>query len=140
MFRNGKLKSFFTTNRIASIIFRDNFSILTGIFSGKDDAEQAEFRRAFQSLVLPMLQSDGRFSEVKKNVYRRLLEEQFDRADAEHHLNELGSLSPLPETEAVDILKKSPPERAKKSAEFLLALAVALDETPEKINSVKRIA
>ena len=140
MFRNGKLKSFFITNRIASIIFRDNFSILTGIFSGKDDAEQAEFRRAFQSLVLPMLQSDGRFSEVKKNVYRRLLEEQFDRADAEHHLNELGSLSPLPETEAVDILKKSPPERAKKSAEFLLALAVALNETPEKINSVKRIA
>lgn len=140
MFRNRKIKSLFNSNRIASVIFRDNFSVLTGIFSGHDDADQAAFRQAFQSLVLPMLQTDGRFSESKKTVYRRLLEEQFDRADAEHHLAELGSLSPLPEQEAVKILQKAAPERAKKSAEFLLALAVALNEPAGSVAAAKRVA
>ena len=127
-----RVKQLFSfTRSTAAGIFRNNLASVSEWFSGISDGERRhQARRAFQSLVLPMLVRDGVVSIPRRAVYRRLLEEQLDRTDAENHLTELNSLSPLSEPEAIRTLLEISPEQLRRSAEMLLALAVALGVEP----------
>ena len=137
-----RVKQLFSfTRSTASGIFRNNLAFVSEWFSGIADGDKRhQARRAFQSLVLPMLLRGGVISESRRTVYRRLLEEQLDRADAEHHLAELDSLSPLTEAEAIRALLEISPEQLRHSAEMLLALAVALGESPDDLAEARRVA
>lgn len=137
----GRFKQLFSFTRTASAILRDNLHSAGELFlSVKNGDQQQRGRQAFQSLVLPMLTRNGRLSESRKEVYRRLLEEQLDRSDAEHHLAELKNLSQLPEADAIQVLRETSPEKLRKSSELLLALAVALGSDAENIREAFRVA
>ena len=122
----GRFKQLFSFTRTASAILRDNLHSAGELFlSVKNGDQQQRGRQAFQSLVLPMLTRNGRLSESRKEVYRRLLEEQLDRSDAEHHLAELKNLSQLPEADAIQVLRETSPEKLRKSSELLLSQAAS---------------
>ncbi len=140
MFSYSRMRNIFNSNRITSTGFLESFSLISGIFSGNTCAEkQLQQRRAFQSLVLPMLQQDGSFVESRVNTYRRLLEEHLDRGNVEKHLAELKNLIPLDANSAVSVLTGDEPAKVRKSAELLLALAAALDENVSGDTDIFRI-
>ena len=129
MFSYSRMRNLFNSNRISTGIFRESFSLINGIFSANADAEkQLLQRRAFQSLVVPMLKVNGVFSASRKNIYRSLLEEHLERSNVEKHLAELETLVPLDESSAVKALIDDEPAKVRKNAELLLALAAALTE------------
>ena len=137
----GRVRRIFSFTRTATGIVRENFALIGEMFSGDADAERRqEVHTAFQSLVSPMLMRDGHLSESRKTVYRRLLEEQFDRAETEHCLRELERFTPLPESEAIRVLCAAGAPQARKIAEFLLALALALGNDPADAAIARRLA
>lgn len=141
MFSSGQMRNFFNSNRRSTGVFRESISLISGIFSGNIGAEKQQLQRqAFQSLVLPMLKPNGVFCDSRKNTYRRLLEEHLERADVEKHMTELNDLIPLDENSAVAILTANEPQKVRKSAELLLALAAALDENVSENAPVFNIA
>ncbi len=136
MFIHSRMRNIFSSSRDSIGIIKDSFTLLKGMLSYGSNPEKHLQRRAFQSLVYPMLQEDGNFSEHKKSVYRRLLEDQLERDEAEKHLAELDTLLPLPEAEALTILNAAGKNIGNQSIRFLLALAIALEESSERIEKI----
>ncbi|MBR7131684.1 MAG: AI-2E family transporter [Lentisphaeria bacterium] len=105
---------------------KEKFSAATQLLLGTMEDEAGYFRLAFQSLVHPLLLNNNRLSEKSKMVYRHLLEDFFNIQVAEKHLAELPALLPLPEDEAVAVIRSAENNDPLRTAEFLIVLGAAL--------------
>ena len=141
MFHIERFKNFFGFRNIANRNLKETFSAITELLlNTKEEANIKIHREAFLSLVYPLLVQDGHLSEERKTVFRNLLEEHFDRQTVEDHLNTLSTMTPGDTGDAAAVLLHASPEKAVKTAKFLIILAVALGITPGETLQVRKIS
>lgn len=136
-----RVKQFFGFRQNPSRNLRERFAAITELIFGNQEHGKVErFRQAFRSLVYPLLVKNGRIDENGKGVYRRLLEEYFNLQIAETHIAELTGLTPLDKDSAVKTVLETAPDKAIRTAEFLIALTAALGGSTDNIRFVRDVA
>lgn len=141
MFHLERLKQFFGLRKSVSWNLKETFSAVTELFFDSAQEEQIKvYQRAFLSLAYPLLTRDGRLNNDCKTVFRSLLEEYFNQQTAENHLATLNNMEVLDADSAAAVLLRAEPEKAVKTAEFLIVLAVALGTRSEDIIFVRKIS
>ncbi len=136
-----RLKQFFGFRQNPSRNLKERFGAITELIFGSQTHEKAgRFRQAFQSLVHPLLVKNGRIDEAGKEIYRRLLEEYFNLRIAETHLAELTAIAPMNKDSAVRTVLETAPDKAIRTAEFLITLTVSLGGNTDNIRFVKDVS
>ena len=127
-----KFKRYWGSDSGVNRALREKFATITTLVIGEND-EEKRFRSGFVALVFPLLSPNGKINENSKAVYRRLLEEYFNIQIAESHLAEFSDME-LPDVEtAARLIRDSFPDKALRTAEFLIALAVSVGGKAEDI-------
>ena len=120
---------------------REKFAAITElVFGGQSHEKTGVFRMAFLSLVHPLLVKNGQVDENAKGIYRRLLEEYFNFQIAETHIAELTGISPLDKDTAVKNILETAPDKAVRTAEFLITLTVSLGGDTGDIRFVREVS
>ena len=134
-----KLKRFWSADNGANRSLKERFAAITELITGENDAEK-RFRAGFIALVCPLLSKNGVVNEHSQNIYRRLLEEYFNIQITESHLAEFSNME-LPDVEtAAQLICNSFPDKALRTAEFLIALTVSTGEDSENIKFAHQAA
>ena len=129
-----KFRQFFFHRIDIGRTLRESFDFVSGLvgFDNSGDAEKSRIRFAMNSLVHHILLLDGRISRERCDICRRIWEERLSHADAADRLQELISLQPAEQNEAVAILESIAPNQKESIMEFLMALEVALGDDADK--------
>jgi len=134
-----RLKRIWEPDNSASRTLKEKFAAITNLVIGEKD-EAKRFRAGFVALVCPLLSKNGKINEHSKAVYRRLLEEYFNIQIAESHLAEFSTLE-LPDVEtAAKLICDSFPDKALRTAEFLIALTVSIGGRADDISFARTAA
>lgn len=134
-----KLKRFWSTDNGANRSLKERFAAITELITSENDAEK-RFRSGFVALVCPLLSKNGVVNEHSKNIYRRLLEEYFNIQITESHLAEFSNMELPDVATAAQLICNSFPAKALRTAEFLIALAVATGGDKENIKFAHQAA
>ncbi len=123
-----RLKNILGLRNQTNRILKEKFAAITTlVFDSISDEKTRRYRLAFQSLVYPLMVSDGKLIEKSKEVYRKLLGEFFELQVADSHIAELPDIRLMPANEAAELLRKASQEKSVRIAEFLITLAAHLD-------------
>ena len=123
-----RLKNILGLRNQTNRILKEKFAAITSlVFDSISDEKTRRYRLAFQSLVYPLMVSNGRLVDSSKEVYRKLLGDFFDLQVADSHIAELPDIELMPVNEAAAILHQASPEKSVRIAEFLITLAAHLD-------------
>ncbi len=141
MFHIERFKNFFGFRNIANRNLKETFSAITELLlNNREEAGLKIHREAFLSLVYPLLVQDGNIPEDRKTVFRNLLEEHFDRQTVEDYLNTLSTMTPGNTGDAAAVILQISPEKAVKTAQFLIVLAVVLGNSPGEMLQIGKIS
>lgn len=136
-----RLKSILETRYQPNRYLKERFAAITSlVFNTLSDENAQRYRLAFQSLVHPLMVKNGTLIENNKEVYRRLITDFFDLQIADSHIAELPEIQVLPPEEAAEILRKASAERALRTAEFLITLAITLDSRHSHAAYIRKAA